>query len=227
MMVSVIIPVYNEEKTFLELLNKVKKTNIKKEIIIVNDGSKDKTKEILQKIKDPNITIINHERNQGKGTAIRTGLNKAIGDIIIIQDADLEYDPSDYERLIAPIVKGEASVVYGTRMFSLSKKDMHTLHYYGNRVLTLITNMIFRSKLSDMETCYKVFKKDVIKNINPLRAKRFDIEPELTAKFLKNGYKIYEVPIKFNPRTFKEGKKITWLDGLKALYYLVKYRFFD
>ena len=226
MMVSVIIPVYNEEKTFLELLNKVKKTNIKKEIIIVNDGSKDKTKEILQKIKDPNITIINHERNQGKGTAIRTGLNKAIGDIIIIQDADLEYDPSDYKNLISPIINKEVEVVYGTRMSSLSKKDMHTLHYYGNKILTLITNIIYNSKISDMETCYKVFKKEILNNIK-LKSNKFEIEPEITAKLLKKGYKIKEVPINFNPRSFKEGKKITWKDGIKAAYYLVKYRFFD
>jgi len=228
MKLSVIIPVYNEEKTLTTLLSKVKKNKFNKEIIIVNDGSYDGTKEILENLKDrsPHIKVFHHKKNHGKGSAIRTGLTKTTGDIIIIQDADLEYDPRDYKALILPMIKGKASVVYGTRLFSLTKKDMRTLHYLGNKFLTWITNILYRSKISDMETCYKVFKTDVIKSIN-LRAKRFDFEPEITAKLLKKGYKIHEVPINFKPRSFKEGKKITWKDGIKAVYYLLKYRFFD
>ena len=228
MKLSVIIPVYNEEKTLLEIFNKVNNIGIDKEIILVNDGSIDKTKEILEQIrkkeKNPHLKIFHHEKNQGKGAAIRTGINKASGDIIIIQDADLEYDPKDYKKLIEPIANGKASIVYGTRVFSLTKKDMHTLHYYGNKMLTFVTNVLYNCKLSDMETCYKVFKKDILKNIK-LKSKGFEFEPEITAKILKKGYKIYEVPISFKPRSFKEGKKITWIDGLKATYYLVKYRF--
>ena len=228
MKISVIMPVYNEEKTLLEILNKVKNVNIDKEVIIVNDGSTDKTKEILEQVeqheKNPHVKIFHHEKNQGKGAAIRTGIDKASGDIILIQDADLEYDPKDYKKLIEPIANGKASVVYGSRVFSLTKKDMHTLHYYGNKMLTFVTNVFYNCKLSDMETCYKVFKKDILKNIK-LKSKGFEFEPEITAKILKKGYKIYEVPISFKPRSFKEGKKITWIDGLKATYYLVKYRF--
>ena len=227
MKLSVIIPVYNEEKTILSILNKVQALDIiKKEIIIVNDGSNDNTKNILEKIKNKNVKIFHHIKNQGKGAAIRTGITKTTGDIIIIQDADLEYDPTDYGKLLSPMINRGASVVYGTRMFSLSKKDMQTMHYFGNRFLTFITNVLYGSKISDMETCYKVFKSEVIKNIN-LRATGFDFEPEITAKLLKKEYKIYEVPIKFKPRSFTEGKKITWFDGLKAVYYLIKYRFFD
>ncbi len=227
MKLSVIIPVYNEEKTILSILNKVQALDIiKKEIIIVNDGSNDNTKNILEKIKNKNVKIFHHIKNQGKGAAIRTGITKTTGDIIIIQDADLEYDPTDYGKLLSPMINKGASVVYGTRMLSLSKKDMQTMHYFGNRFLTFITNVLYGSKISDMETCYKVFKSEVIKNIN-LRATGFDFEPEITAKLLKKEYKIYEVPIKFKPRSFTEGKKITWFDGLKAVYYLIKYRFFD
>jgi len=230
MKLSVIIPVYNEERTLLEVVSKVKKVSLDKEIIIVNDGSTDRTAEIIETIKkhekNPHIKILQHEKNLGKGAAVRTGLNNATGDIVLIQDADLEYEPADYKKLIEPIINKGASVVYGTRIFSLSKKDMHTLHYFGNKILTLITNLLYGCKISDMETCYKIFKKDVLKGIT-LRSRGFEFEPEITAKLLKNGYKIYEVPIVFKPRTFDEGKKITWRDGVKAVYYLIKYRFVD
>jgi len=228
---SIIIPVYNEEKTINEVINQVLKVslnNIKKEIIIVDDFSTDKTKEILDKIKSDSIKIFYHQKNMGKGSAIRTALRHATGDIILIQDADLEYNPEEYPKLISPILDKKTKVVYGTRLSYIKsyRRNMYWLHYFGNWVLTLITNLLFNARLTDMETCYKVFTKDVIENIK-LRSRRFDFEPEITAKILKTGYKIHEIPIIFQARKFDEGKKITWRDGIKALYYLIKYRFVD
>jgi len=228
---SIIIPVYNEEKTIAEVINRVLKvplSNIKKELIIVDDFSTDKTREALDKIKSNSIKIFYHQKNMGKGSAIRTALRHATGDIILIQDADLEYSPEDYPKLISPILDKKTKVVYGTRLSYIKehKRNMYWLHYFGNWVLTLITNLLFNSRLTDMETCYKIFTKGVIENIR-LRSKRFDFEPEITAKILKTGNKIYEIPISFQARNFDEGKKITWRDGIKALYYLVKYRFVD
>ncbi len=227
MKTTVIIPVFNEEKTIKQILTKVLASKIEKDIIVVDDCSTDKSRKILKKYADENIiTLLLHDKNQGKGAAIRTGLKGANSDIILIQDADLEYDPEDYPKLIKPILEEKTQVVYGTRMHSLSNKDMHTLHFFGNKLLTFTTNLLFGSKISDMETCYKVFRSDVIKDMK-LRARRFDFEPEITAKILKKGYAIYEIPIKFTPRSFEEGKKITWRDGLKHIYHLVKYRFVD
>ncbi len=227
MKTAVIVPVYNEEKTIKEILNKILISKIEKDIIVVDDCSTDKSRKILKKYADENIiTLLLHDKNQGKGAAIRTGLKAANSDIILIQDADLEYDPEDYPKLIQPILEEKTHVVYGTRMHSLSNKDMHTLHYFGNKLLTFITNTLFGSKISDMETCYKVFRSNVINDMK-LRARRFDFEPEITAKILKKGYKIQEIPVKFIPRSFKEGKKITWKDGIKHMYYLIKYRFID
>ena len=228
---SIIIPAYNEEKTITEVINRVLKvplSNIKKEIIIVDDFSTDKTKETLNKIKSDNIKLFYHQKNMGKGSAIRTALMHATGDIILIQDADLEYSPEDYSKLISPILDKKTDVVYGTRLSYIKshKRNMYWLHYFGNWILTLITNILFNSRLTDMETCYKVFTKEVIENIK-LKSKRFDFEPEITAKILKSRHKIYEVPIIFQARNFDEGKKITWRDGIKALYYLIKYRFVD
>ena len=164
----------------------------------------------------------------GKGTAIRTGLKYASGEKILIQDADLEYDPKEYEKLLKPILENETKVVYGSRLKAIKKnlKNMYKTHYFGNVLLTMLTNILYGVRLSDMETGYKVFKKEVIQGMN-LKAKRFDLEPEITAKILKRGYKITEIPIEFVGRKFKEGKNITWRDGLKALYYLVKYRIID
>jgi len=231
MKLSVIIPVYNEEKNISKVINKVDNVNlmgITKEIIIVDDFSTDNTKKILSELKNPNLKIFFHQENQGKGSAIRTGLKHGTGDIILIQDADSEYDPNDYEKLLKPILENETKVVYGSRIDAIKKdiKNMYKMHYLGNIFLTNFTNFLYNANITDMETGYKVFKKEVIENID-LKAKRFDFEPEITAKILKNGYKIKEVPISFVGRKFNEGKKITWMDGLKALYYLLKYRFTD
>jgi len=231
MKLSIIIPVYNEEKTILKVLDKVKKVklnDITKEIILVDDFSTDGTKNILSELKDSSLKIFFHQKNHGKGAAIRTALKHATGDIIIIQDADLEYEPEEYPKLLEPIIENETKVVYGSRLKAIRKniKNMYKLHYIGNTVLTLMTNLLYGTKITDMETCYKVFRKEVIKDMK-LKAKRFDFEPEITAKILKKGYKIKEVPINFVGRKFDEGKKITWKDGIKALYYLIKYRFVD
>ena len=231
MKLSIIIPAYNEQDTILEIIRKVKKAdalNLKKEIIVVDDFSKDMTRDVLLKSKDSEVKIFFHEINKGKGAAIRTGLQHATGDIILIQDADLEYNPEEYPKLLKPILEENVKVVYGSRLNVIKKNldRMYKLHYFGNVFLTLMTNLLYGSKITDMETGYKVFTREVIKNIK-LRARRFDFEPEITAKILKNGYKIREVPINFAARSFDEGKKITWVDGIKALLYLIKYRFVD
>ena len=231
MKLSIIIPVYNEEKSILEVISRVKKVNlgsITKEIIIIDDFSTDNTRKIMLELKDPSLKIFFHQKNHGKGAAIRTGLKHATGDIILVQDADLEYNPKEYPKLLKPIIEGKTKVVYGSRLEAIKRnlKKMYKLHYFGNLFLTIVTNMLYGAKITDMETGYKVFRKEVMQNIN-LRAKRFDFEPEITAKILKKGYKITEVPIDFMGRKFNEGKKITWKDGVKALYYLIKYRFTD
>ena len=228
---SVIIPVYNEEKTIDAVIGSVQKValkDIKKEIIVVDDFSTDNTRKILLGLMDSNLKIFFHQKNQGKGTAIRTGLKHVTGDIILIQDADLEYNPSEYGKLLRPIIEDNKNVVYGTRLEYIKHnvKNMNRLHFIGNVFLTYITNLLYNTKITDMETGYKVFRKDVIDKIN-IKAKRFDFEPEITAKILKKGYTICEVPITFKARKFNEGKKITWRDGIKALFYLIRYRFFD
>ncbi|MDP3766168.1 MAG: glycosyltransferase family 2 protein [Nanoarchaeota archaeon] len=233
--ISVIVPVYNEEKTILEVIKGIREIKVKnasKEIIIIDDFSTDGTRAILKKIKGNFTKIFYHKKNMGKGAAIRTALKHATGTIIAIQDADLEYSPKNIANLIVPILDGSSEVVYGSRfrgkklMLSGKSKTPLPLHWIGNRVLTLITNLLYFSSITDMETGNKIFKKGVIKGIT-LKATRFDFEPEITAKILKRGCKIKELPIDFNPRSFEEGKKITWRDGIKAAYYLLKYRFFD
>jgi len=225
MKLSIIIPVFNEEKTIVDVFNRVKKVKIgmDKEIIIVDDCSKDNTKEELKKIKDAKIFF--HDVNQGKGAAIRTGLQHVTGDVVMIQDADLEYDINEYPKLLDPIKNNEADVVYGSRFMGKYKPKYWT-YYMGNKFLTLLTNLLYGSSITDMETCYKVMKADIIKGIK-LRARRFDFEPEITAKLMKKRIRILEVPISYECRDFDEGKKISWKDGVKAIYYLMRYRLFD
>ncbi len=225
MKLSVIIPVYNEEKTIIEILNKIKKININKEIIVVNDYSTDNSYEILSKIKD--IKLINHQKNMGKSAAIRTSLKYVTGDIVIIQDADLEYNPEDYYKLVKPIEQKKTKIVYGTR-FPKEKRHPSLLnpYYLGNKVLTIMANVLYNAKITDEPTCYKVFDAKLFKSLN-LKSKRFGFCPEVTAKIRKKGFKIYEVPISYNPRTIKEGKKINWKDGIEAVWILIKYRFMN
>ena len=229
MKLSVIIPVYNERETLRPAVAAVLAVGLADEIIIVDDGSTDGTRQLYPQIAamDDAIQVHLHERNLGKGAAVRTGFNRAAGDILLIQDADLEYDPRDYPALIRPIIEGRAAVVYGSRFRGGPTKAMFFWHMVGNKFLTLVTNIVYNTILSDMETCYKVFRADVIRSI-PLRAKGFEFEPEITSKVLKRGYRIYEVPISYNGREFDEGKKLNpWKEGPKALYYLLKYRFVD
>lgn len=229
MKLSVIVPVYNERMTLEESIRAVLAVEEADEIIIVDDGSTDGTRDLYPAIAalDDSIRIFQHKKNMGKGAAVRTGFSKATGDIFLIQDADLEYDPRDYPALLRPIREGRAAVVYGSRFRGGPTKTMFFWHMVGNKLLTLITNIVYNTILSDMETCYKVFRADVVRDI-PLRSKGFEFEPEITSKVLKRGYRIYEVPISYNGREFEEGKKLNpWKEGPKALYYLLKYRFVD
>ena len=235
--ISIIVPVYNEEKTIKDVLNKViyVKIPLKKEIICIDDGSTDNSaniiKEVITNNKNSDIKYI-FKKNQGKGSAIKKGFEIATGDIILIQDADLEYNPNEYLLLIKPLMEDKAYVVYGSRFLNLKfklfgkNKTIMPLHYFGNKFLTFITNLIYNSSITDMETGYKVFKKNIIKNIK-INSNKFNFEPEITAKLLKRRIKILEVPVTFNPRSFKNGKKITIKDGVLALWYLIKYRFID
>ena len=229
MKLSVIVPVYNERNMLMDAIQAVVAVERADEIIIVDDGSTDGTRDLYPQIAalDDRIKIWLHKRNQGKGAALRTGFKKATGDIFLIQDADLEYDPRDYYALVRPIEEGRAAVVYGSRFRGGPTKAMFFWHMIGNKFLTTLTNVLYNTILTDMETCYKVFRADVIRDI-PLRAKGFEFEPEITSKVLKRGFRIYEVPISYNGREFDEGKKLNpWKEGPKAFYYLVKYRFVD
>lgn len=224
---SVIIPVFNEVETVKEIIDQVKAVkieNLEKELIVIDDCSSDGTRKVLKGING--IKLLSHKSNMGKGVAIRTGLNHADGDIIIIQDADLEYDPTDYPQLIKPILSGSTKVVFGSRFIKPGFKPRNRVVYLGNKFLSLLTMLLYFRKVTDMETCYKVFTRDVLLNIN-LKAKGFEFEPEITAKIIKKGYNILEVPIKYRGRSTKEGKKLKPIqDGIKAVYYLLKYRFF-
>ena len=238
MKLSIIIPVFNEETTILAIIEKVgrlKIPGIKKEVIIVDDGSTDASASLISNLKSQFsiYKFIKHKNNQGKGAAVRTGIKNATGDYIAIQDADLEYDPSYFESLIVPIKKGQASVVYGTRLkrlphlFKEENKGLFLLHYLGNRSLSLITSILYGQWITDMETCYKIFPRFAVSDMR-LNARGFEFEPEITAKLLKKGYRIVELPITTSPRDYKEGKKLhTFRDGAKALWALFKYRFID
>jgi len=228
MKISVVIPVYNEIDTIEEILARVDKVVIKKEIIVIDDLSIDGTRERLKKIAadKENVKVIYHNRNKGKGAALRTGFESVTGDIVIIQDADLEYDPNEYPTLLEPILDGRADVVYGSRFIGGPHRVLFFWHYVGNKLLTLISNALTNLNLTDMETCYKVFKRQILKDIN-LKSNRFGFEPEFTAKVSKKRLRIYEVPISYSGRTYSEGKKITWKDGIVALCLIFWYRFFD
>jgi len=227
MKLSVIIPVYNEVESIQTILQRVIATGLVYEIIVVDDGSKDGTRDVLKSLdgKDGIRTIL-HERNQGKGAAVRTGMNAATGEILLIQDADLEYDPRDYPDLLKPIEEGLADVVFGSRFLGRARRVTMFWHQLANQMLTLMTNILYDTILTDMETGYKVFRKEVINGM-VIRANSFNFEPEFTAKILKRKYRIFEVPITFNPREYSQGKKIKLHDAFEAVWALIKYRFVD
>ena len=222
---SVLVPVFNEEATLRQVLDRIRAVELPLglEIVVVNDASSDGTSRVLAELDDPRIKVCTHPQNQGKGAALRTGLAEVTGDIVLVQDADLEYDPNDWPSLLAPIMEGKTSVVYGSR-FSGDNDNMSRLHWIGNKFLTVTTTVLYATKLTDMETCYKCFDRRVLEPIHVV-SNRFDFEPEITAKVLRQGYRIYEVPISYQGREADEGKKITWRDGFAALKALVKFRF--
>jgi len=222
---SILIPIYNERATVVEIVRRVQAVSFDKEIIAVDDGSTDGTRELLPQLEKEGVIVLHHDKNQGKGAAIRTALTRATGDIILIQDADLEYDPRDYTQLVQPIIEGRAKVVYGSRFLG-PRMAMFFWHMLANKMLTLMTNILYDAILSDMETGSKAFRADVIRSIK-LRSRRFDFEPEVTAKVLKHGTRIFEVPISYFGREYNEGKKIGMRDGFVAVWTLLKYRFVD
>ena len=228
MVLSVVIPVYNERATILEILRRVRASEVgfPKEIIVVDDGSTDGTREELAGLEAPDLRILLHDRNRGKGAALRTGFAAATGDIVIVQDADLEYDPAEYPRLLGPILDGRADVVYGSRFLGGPHRVLFFWHAVGNRIVTTFCNLVSNLDLTDMESGYKVFRREVLGRIR-LKSRRFGFEPEVTVKAAKLRCRIYEVPISYSGRDYAEGKKIGWRDGLAALFHIIRYRFFD
>ena len=226
MKLSVVIPVYNEIHTIEEIIRRVQAVEIEKEIILVDDCSKDGSREYLQTLNVPNIRVLFHEKNQGKGAALQTGFEHVTGDMVVIQDADLEYDPEEYPLLLNPILAGKADVVYGSRFLTgAERRVLFFWHSLGNKFLTFLSNMITDLNLTDMETCYKMFRAEILKGIK-IEQKRFGFEPEFTVKIAKKRYRIYEVGISYHGRDYSEGKKIGWRDGMAVLWHLLKYRFF-
>lgn len=228
-LLSVVIPVYNERTTFLSLLEAVRRVPIRKEILLVDDASTDGTRELLrEEVEDrvPGVRLFYQEANQGKGAALRRGFQEARGQIVLVQDADLEYDPREYPRLLEPILSGKADVVYGSRFQGGPHRVLYFWHSVGNRFLTTLSNMFTDLNLTDMETCYKVFRREVIQGL-PLRQDRFGFEPEVTAKVARRGWRIYEVPISYAGRSYAEGKKIGWKDGFQAIWCILRYAFWD
>jgi len=229
MKLSIVVPVYNEENTLEEIMRRIQETPYDKEIIVVDDASTDNSRQILGQLAQTanNLKIFYHDRNQGKGAALRTGFAQVTGDVVIIQDADLEYNPSDYPILLEPIEKGLAEVVFGSRLIGAAPhRVLFFWHYLGNRVVTTLSNIFTNLNLSDMETGYKAFKAEVIKKIQ-IKSDRFGVEPELTAKVAKQRCRIYEVPISYDGRDYDHGKKITWRDGLAALFHIIRFRWWD
>ena len=227
---SVVIPCYNEVEFLEAILDRVRAVGLADEIVIVDDGSTDGTRDILKRLEtedgNGDLKIVYHDRNRGKGAALVTGFDTATGDILLIQDADLEYDPRDYPTLLRPIKEGISPVVYGSRFLGGPRKAMNFWNMVANKILTLTTNMLYNAILSDMETCYKVFRREVVANMT-IHARGFEFEPEFTAKVLKQGIRIYEVPISYNGREWDEGKKIKWTDAPLAFWTLIKYRFIN
>ncbi|MBP1767492.1 MAG: glycosyl transferase family 2 [Candidatus Aminicenantes bacterium] len=228
MKLSVVIPVFNEQATIAEIIRRVRAVDVglEKEIIVVDDGSTDGTRETLQPLAAPGLTVVLHEKNQGKGAALRTGFTRTTGDIVLVQDADLEYDPREYPRLIEPILDGRADVVYGSRFLGGPHRVLYYWHYVGNRLLTTLSDMLSNLNLTDMETCYKVFRREVLEKIR-IKSSRFGFEPEITMKVAKLKCRVYEMPISYSGRDYAQGKKIGWKDGLAALFHLIRFRFFD
>ena len=239
LVLSVVIPVYNEKNTIREILRQVRVVPVAQQIILVDDCSKDGTRDVLRELEqtDTDLTIVYHDKNQGKGAALRTGFQHARGQIVIVQDADLEYDPAQYPQLLQPIIEGKADVVYGSRFIGESHRVLHFWHSQGNRLLTLLSNFFTDLNLTDMEVCYKVFRREVIQGIT-LKSNRFGFEPEVTAKIARfevpalegrpaRRCRIYEIPVSYNGRDYREGKKIGWKDGVQALYCIVRYAFAD
>lgn len=228
MKLSVIIPVYNEKNTVKKIIRKVLDVELEmeKEIILIDDGSTDGTREILENLEYPNVKVKLLEKNQGKGAALRAGFSLATGDFVIIQDADLEYDPREYPILLTPLLDGRADAVYGSRFLGGPHRVLFFWHYIGNKMLTTLSNILTNLNLTDMETCYKVFRKETLDKLT-LKSKRFGIEPEITIKLAKQKCRIYEVPISYSGRDYTEGKKIGWKDGVAAIYHLIRFKFFD
>jgi glycosyltransferase involved in cell wall biosynthesis len=224
---SIVMPVYNEKDTVEKIISRVMSVDVglEKELVIVDDFSQDGTRDILAKLNDPRIKVFFHPENLGKGSALQTGFSKAAGDIVLVQDADLEYDPDEYPVLLRPILDGRADVVYGSRFLSGPHRVLFFWHSVGNKLLTTFSNMLSNLNLTDMETCYKVFKKSALDKIK-LKSKRFGFEPEVTIKISKMKVRIYEVPISYSGRDYSEGKKIGWKDGFAAIFHLIRYKFF-